>query len=49
MNDSTLKYATYELEVIYFEDKAPFTNCAISGQEGSGSGTYSWDPVRSDS
>lgn len=39
----------HEVEIVYFDRDSSFVACTISGQEGSGSGTYSWEPDRSDS
>lgn len=50
MNNSTLKYVAYKFETIYFDEESDNSvYCAISGTEGSGSGTYSLEPERSDS
>ncbi|MCD8380490.1 MAG: hypothetical protein LUC95_09305 [Lachnospiraceae bacterium] len=49
MNNESFAYKPHELEVTYFEKDSTFIVWAISGQEGSGTGTYSWGPDRSDS
>lgn len=49
MYEKKFEYKRHEAEIAYFDDESSFVACAISGQEGSGSGTYSWGPDRVDS
>ncbi|MCD7785128.1 MAG: hypothetical protein LUH18_06060 [Oscillospiraceae bacterium] len=49
MINNKSEYKIHEFEVVCFGNDKAFCVCAISGQHGSGTGTYSWKPDRSDS
>ncbi len=49
MCEKNFEYKQHEADIVYFDNESSFIACAISGQEGSGSGMYSWGPDRSDS